>query len=97
MRRAGSVVGTVLFLLLAPGTVAGRVARSPRAREEIYMPFIHVKSLPFEAAFEAGTIVEGWSGDFAKGTGTALKDVTATWEFQAHSGMVFDEGEIVRW
>jgi hypothetical protein len=97
MRRAGSVVGTVLFLLLAPGTVEGHVARSPRAREEICMPFIHVKSLPFEAAFEAGTIVEGSSEDSAKGTGTALKDVTATWEFQAHSGMVFDEGEIVRW
>jgi hypothetical protein len=50
------------------------------------MPSIHVKSLPFEAAFEAGTIVEGLSKDFAKGTGR-----------QAHPGMVFDEGEIVRW
>jgi hypothetical protein len=62
------------------------------------MPFIHVKSLPFEKAFDASAVVEGLTNDFANGT---------TWKFllknifinhrQAHAAMVFDTGAVVRW
>ena len=126
------------------------------------MPFIQVKSLPFEQPFNVSTVIEGIAKDFAKATGIGLEHVTATWEFlspghyaaagkaaqrqplsshpvlvdllapdfnstaevekmlksaaasisnrakipidnifinhrQAHAGMVFDAGEIVRW
>lgn len=126
------------------------------------MPFIHIKSLPFEKSFKVTSVLEGLTKDFAKGTSIGLEHVTATWEFlpsghyavagktvshqpqdshpvlvdllspdfngpvkvekmlkviaasiskraripienifinhrQAHSGMVFDAGEIVRW
>ena len=126
------------------------------------MPFIHVKSLPFDGAFQAEEVVAGITADFAVSTGIGLEHVTATWEFfqprhyavagkvaesqpqnshpvlvdllapdfndmetitkmlssvaesiakrtgvpqqhifinhrQAHSGMVFDAGEVVRW
>jgi phenylpyruvate tautomerase PptA (4-oxalocrotonate tautomerase family) len=126
------------------------------------MPFIHVKSLPFDRTFNVASVLEGLTKDFAKGTGIGLEHVTATWEFlpsghyavagktashqpenshpvlvdllspdfnppekietmlrviassiskqakipinnifinhrQAHSGMVFDAGEIARW
>lgn len=45
------------------------------------MPFIHVKSLPFEQAIEMPALVQGLTKDFAKGTGIGLEHVTATWEF----------------
>lgn len=126
------------------------------------MPFIHVKSLPFESALKVRAVVEGLTEDIAKGTGIGLEHVTVTWEFllpghyavagktsprqpkeshpvlvdllapdinsakqvekmlhvvassiskrvkipiknifinlrQAHSGLVFDAGEVVRW
>ena len=47
------------------------------------MPFIHVRSLPFEEAFDAPHVLEGLAEDFAKGTGIDLEHVTATWEFFA--------------
>lgn len=43
------------------------------------MPFIHVKSLPFEQTTEMSTLVQGLTKDFAKGTGIGLQHVTATW------------------
>jgi hypothetical protein len=126
------------------------------------MPFIHIRSLPFDKSFDVGAVLEELTKDFAKGTGIGLDHVTATWEYfapghyavtgkaaqyqpqdshpvlvdllapdftsaatvekmlttvsssiskrtkvaatnifishrQAHSGMVFDAGEIVRW
>ncbi|MDH4087728.1 MAG: hypothetical protein OEV04_11910 [Nitrospira sp.] len=45
------------------------------------MPFIHVKSLPFEPPLGVRAVVEGLTKDFAKGTGIGLKHVNATWEF----------------
>jgi phenylpyruvate tautomerase PptA (4-oxalocrotonate tautomerase family) len=45
------------------------------------MPFIHVKSLPFEPPGGVRTLVEGITKDFANGTGIGLEHVTATWEF----------------
>lgn len=45
------------------------------------MPFIHVKSLPFDRTFNVTTILERLTEDFAKGTGIGLEHVTATWEF----------------
>ena len=45
------------------------------------MPFIHVKSLPFEEPFSVSTVVEGITKDFARDTGIGLEHVTATWEF----------------
>ena len=126
------------------------------------MPFIHIKSLPFQNSFDVSKVIEGVSKDFSKAVGVDLKHVTTTWQFlqpghyavagiavlsqpetshpvlvsllapdfessaqiekallavaasiskrtkiprnnifinyeQAHSGMVFDAGEIVRW
>jgi phenylpyruvate tautomerase PptA (4-oxalocrotonate tautomerase family) len=126
------------------------------------MPFIHIKSLAFEKAFDVQSVVEALTLDFSKGTGIGPEHITATWTFlspghyavggkaaqyqpaeshpvlvellapdfntaetvekmlmtvasslsrhteiprknifivyrQAHSGMVFDAGEIVRW
>lgn len=45
------------------------------------MPFVHIKSLPFEEVFDADSVLEGITKDFAKATGIGLEHVTATWEF----------------
>ena len=45
------------------------------------MPFIHVKSLAFDRAFDVGSVLEGLTKDFAAGTAISLEHVTATWEF----------------
>jgi phenylpyruvate tautomerase PptA (4-oxalocrotonate tautomerase family) len=47
------------------------------------MPFIHIRSLPFDKSFDMATVLEGLTKDFAKGTGIGLEHVTATWEFFA--------------
>ena len=45
------------------------------------MPFIHVKSLPFDPPLAMSRVVEGLTRDFATGTGIGLEHITATWEF----------------
>jgi hypothetical protein len=45
------------------------------------MPFIHIKSLPFEKSLEIKTVLEGVSEDFSHETEIALEHVTATWKF----------------
>lgn len=45
------------------------------------MPFIHVKSLPFNTPTDIRAVVEGMTRDFSKATGVGLEHVTATWEF----------------
>ena len=45
------------------------------------MPFIHVKSLPFNEPCDVGAVLEGLTRDFAESTGINLEHVTATWEF----------------
>lgn len=45
------------------------------------MPFIHIRSLPFEEPLDVAAVIEGLTEDFANSTGIALKHVTATWEF----------------
>ena len=45
------------------------------------MPFIHVKSLPFDEPRDVGAVLEGLTRDFAESTDTKLEHVTATWEF----------------
>ena len=45
------------------------------------MPFIHIKSLPFETAIDIQSAVEAITLDFAKGTDVAAQHVSATWEF----------------
>lgn len=45
------------------------------------MPFIHVKSLPFDRTFNVASVLEGLTKDFAKGASIGLEHVTATWEF----------------
>ncbi|QKT03966.1 hypothetical protein HUS23_09135 [Ectothiorhodospiraceae bacterium 2226] len=47
------------------------------------MPFIHVRSLPFEQPLDVQAVIEGLSQDFAGSTGIALQHVTATWTFFA--------------
>jgi len=44
------------------------------------MPFIFVKSLPFDGSFDASAVVEAVTMDFAEGTGTAPEHVTVIWE-----------------
>ena len=45
------------------------------------MPFIHIRSLPFDRAFKPAAVLTGMSKDFAAATGIALRHVTATWSF----------------
>ncbi|MDE0298994.1 MAG: hypothetical protein OXN17_10205 [Candidatus Poribacteria bacterium] len=45
------------------------------------MPFIHIKSLPFDKPRDVGDVLEGLTRDFAESTGVGLEHVTATWEF----------------
>lgn len=47
------------------------------------MPFIHVRSLPFETPVAMAALVEGLTRDFAQGTGIGLEHVSATWELLA--------------
>lgn len=47
------------------------------------MPFIHVKSMPFEGEFDAETMVKQISDDFARKTGVGVEHVTVTWEYFA--------------
>lgn len=44
------------------------------------MPFVHVRSLPFESPLSMSSVVEGITRDFANGTGVGLENVTATWD-----------------
>lgn len=43
------------------------------------MPFIHVRSLPFEPAVDIADVVAKVSRDFADRTGVSLDHVTTTW------------------
>lgn len=45
------------------------------------MPFVHIKSLPFDRPLNVTSVLEGLAKDFAKGTRIDLEHVTATWEF----------------
>ena len=45
------------------------------------MPFIHVKSLPFNETRDVRAALEGLTRDFAESTGINLEHVTATWDF----------------
>lgn len=45
------------------------------------MPFIHIKSLPFDQSLDAPTVIEGLARDFASATGIALEHVTVTWDY----------------
>lgn len=42
------------------------------------MPFIYVKTLPFDPPMNAEEVVEGITQDFANETGIGLEHVTAT-------------------
>lgn len=45
------------------------------------MPFIHIKSLPFNPPLKVSAVIAAFTKDFAKGTGIGIEHVTATWEF----------------
>lgn len=45
------------------------------------MPFIHIKSLPFEEDPEMSSILTAVSGDFSKQVGVGIEHVTVTWEY----------------
>lgn len=47
------------------------------------MPFIHIKSLPFERPFDAASVLQGISKDFSQGVRIDLAHVAATWTFFA--------------
>ncbi|MEN8207404.1 MAG: hypothetical protein ABFS24_15570 [Pseudomonadota bacterium] len=45
------------------------------------MPFIHIKSLPFNPSLDRSRIVEGIARDFSGKTGIELFHIHTTWEF----------------
>jgi phenylpyruvate tautomerase PptA (4-oxalocrotonate tautomerase family) len=45
------------------------------------MPFIHVKSLPFDRRINITVVLENLTKDFADGTGIGFEHVTITWEY----------------
>ena len=45
------------------------------------MPFIHVKSLPFDEPRDVRAVLESLTRDFAESTSIEQEHVTATWEF----------------
>lgn len=45
------------------------------------MPFIHVKSLPFEHALDIEVLLEALSEEFATRAGVEPKHVTASWQW----------------
>lgn len=45
------------------------------------MPFIYIKSLPFEKPIDVSVIIVGISNDFAKTVGVEVEHITVTWEF----------------
>ena len=45
------------------------------------MPFIHIKSLPFEQPFDVANAVEDISKDFAQAMGIGIEHITTTWLF----------------
>ena len=47
------------------------------------MPFVHVKSLPFEGSFDAEAAVKRITRDFAQAAGIGAEHVTVTWEYFA--------------
>ena len=47
------------------------------------MPYIHIRSLPFEHPRNIAAVVEGIARDFAKASGIALDHVSVTWNFLA--------------
>ena len=47
------------------------------------MPFIHIKSLPYETPFDVPTVITGICRDFAQANDIPLEHVHATWAFFA--------------
>jgi phenylpyruvate tautomerase PptA (4-oxalocrotonate tautomerase family) len=45
------------------------------------MPFIHIKSLPFEEDLEMSSILTAVSRDFSEQMGMKIEHVTVTWEY----------------
>ncbi len=45
------------------------------------MPFIHIRSLPFQKPLDMPSIIEGIARDFSDKTGIELRHVHTTWEF----------------
>ncbi|MDC4224149.1 MAG: hypothetical protein MPW15_07965 [Candidatus Manganitrophus sp.] len=45
------------------------------------MPFIHIKSLPFEEDLEMSSILAAVSRDFSEEMGIKIEHVTVTWEY----------------
>ena len=47
------------------------------------MPFIHIKSLPFEGQCDVSEIITGIADDFSEKTGIDVMHIHTTWEFYA--------------
>lgn len=47
------------------------------------MPFVHVRSLPFERPLDVASVLQAVAHDLAAATGVAARHVTATWSFLA--------------
>ena len=45
------------------------------------MPFIHIKSLPFDESLDVSAVLENLNKDFAEETGIDVQHVSSTWEF----------------
>ena len=45
------------------------------------MPFIHIKSLPFEKPIDVSDVIVGISNDFARSVEVEVEHITVTWGF----------------
>lgn len=45
------------------------------------MPFIHIKSLPFEEDLEMSSLLAAVSRDFSEQVGIEIEHITVTWEY----------------
>jgi phenylpyruvate tautomerase PptA (4-oxalocrotonate tautomerase family) len=45
------------------------------------MPFICIKSLPFEDEIDVPGMIKSITEDFSKGTDVGIEHITVTWEF----------------
>lgn len=45
------------------------------------MPFIHIKTLPFDPPLNTQEIIESIAQDFSDETGVGLEHITVTWEY----------------
>ena len=60
------------------------------------MPFIHIKSLPFEKRFDVASTIKNIAREFSVKTGIELRHIHTTWQFY-ESGHYAKGGEVAEY